>query len=85
VSEFKLIDPVTGKVIFDAEIVIPEQLDPERDHIVAGPGWSLQTPEQLERTIDRPAMADCPTCEGTGKVGYTETFGDGCPTCRGKP
>lgn len=53
-TNLKLIDPVTGKVLFDSDTVIPEQLDPERDHIVAGDGWSLQTLEQLQRDVRQP-------------------------------
>lgn len=49
----KLIDPVTGETIFDSDTAPAEQFDPERDHIVAGPGWSLQTAEQLRRELDK--------------------------------
>jgi hypothetical protein len=83
----RLIDPITDKELFDSDDPIIEQLDPERDHIVAGPGWKLQTPEQMETEISRPAMKDCPTCLGKGTIDLPSTgvIGHRCPTCHGNP
>lgn len=84
---FRLIDPESGKVLFDSDEVIPEQLDAERDHITAGPGWRVQTREQVEAEISRPAMKDCPTCLGKGTIDLPSTgvIGHRCPTCHGNP
>ncbi len=73
----KLVDPVSGRVIYDSDTVFPEQLDDERDHIVAGQGWKLQTPEQAIRELKRDGTETCPSCDS-----IVVTLDDGAYTCQ---
>lgn len=76
----EFIDPTTGKVLFDAEAAIPEQLDPERDHIIAGPGWKVQTPEQCVNELIRNGSPTCPYCRS---IVLTQDNGEfTCQSCQ---
>lgn len=78
----RLIDPATGRVIFDSDDVSPEQLDSERDHILRGTfdggSFTLQTPEQLDNELKRNGSKTCPEC---GSI--VLTLDDGMWTCHG--
>lgn len=76
----QLIDPYSGKVVFDSNKIAAESLDPERDHIASGAGWTMQTREQLHNQMKRDGYKTCPSCDSLALVMDNREWA--CMDCR---